>query len=94
MLADGTSEKDANGNVVYVTYRAVIANALNNFSRDEAPTAEQKNKAWQIMKKLYEGSEVNLTVDDMAFINERVAKTYPPLIYGRVSELFESKDSE
>lgn len=85
--------QDESNKKTFVTYRTVISNALNNFNKEENPTAEYKNKSWQIMKKLYEKDEVNLTVDDMAHIKERVGKVYSPLIYGRVSEIFEKNDS-
>jgi hypothetical protein len=91
--AISSSGEGDKGEKTFVTYRTVISNALNNFNQSETPTAEYKNKSWQIMKKLYDSDEVNLTVDDMAHIKERVGKIYSPLIYGRVSEIFE-KPSE
>lgn len=88
---NGQIEKDLEGNPIYVTFRSIIANALNSFQQDKPLSAEQKNKSWQIMKKLYDGDEVDLTVDDCAFIKERVGLIYTPLIFGRVSDLFETK---
>jgi hypothetical protein len=75
-----------------VDLRTIFSFALNNQVQGETPqTAEQKNKIFQLSLKLYKDKEVDFTVDDLAFIKERVGKVWSPLIYGRVCEIIEKK---
>ena len=74
-----------------IIIRDIIAVALNMEDNDHRLTAEKKNQAFQIGIKLYEKNEVDLTVDQAAFIKERVGIFYSPLIYGRICELLETK---
>ena len=89
---NGEDVKDQDGKPL--TVRDAIAVALNNYTQGETPTAEQKNKAFQISLKLYANKEVDLTLDDRAFIKERAGKISGSLIYGRICELLEGEDKE
>jgi ABC-type phosphate transport system substrate-binding protein len=73
------------------TVRDAISIALNGQLRDENITAEQKNKIFQISIKIWSNKEVDLTVDDRAFIKERAGKLLSALVYGRLSEILEEK---
>lgn len=84
----GEPLEDQNGPV---SWREVFSGALNATAKGEAMTSEDKAKAFQISSKLYSKKEVKLTVDDMAFLKERVGLFYNPLIYGRVTELFDGE---
>jgi hypothetical protein len=76
-----------------LTLRDAISTAINTtpVDRNRPMTNEQKNKAYQISLKLWSKKEINLTIDDMAFIKERVSDVYNPLIVGRISDIFEGK---
>ena len=74
-----------------VTYRKVFANALNALQENETMTGDQKTRIYQISLKLYDSDEVDLTVDQMSLIKDRVAKFYTPLLFGRTCELFGDK---
>lgn len=88
----GYEGKESIENGKPIILRDIISTALNNFLRDEIPTAEVKNKAFQLSIKLYSGNEADFTLDDRAFIKERVDKIFPsPLICGRVAEILEEK---
>ena len=73
------------------TVRELISVALNNPVPNEALTAEKKVKVYQISIKIWENKEVDLTVDDRAFIKERAGKVLPSLFYGRLSDALEEK---
>lgn len=74
-----------------LTYRVIFSIALNTWLKDEQPTAEDKGKIYQLSTKIYSSDEPDFTVDDLAFIKERVGKVHNALIYGRVSDLLEPK---
>lgn len=77
-----------------VEARMIIANAINAENQEHPLTSEKKNQAFQIGIKLYSGNEIDFTVDQLAFIKERVGFFYTPLIYGRICELLEGKVSK
>lgn len=88
----GELETDFDGNPVYITYRGVMANALNNPAKGETLTSEQKDKSYKLMIKLYASDEVELSLDEASYIKERVNKVYNnSLICGRVGEILEIK---
>lgn len=74
-----------------VTYRAVINAILNRAVQGEILTAEKQAKSFQITLKLFKDKEVDLTLDDRAFIKERLSNLNSPLLYGRISEILEEK---
>jgi hypothetical protein len=74
-----------------LTIRDAISIALNSQLREEIITTEQKNKIFQISVKLWTKKEIDLTVDDRAFIKERAGKILTALLYGRLSEMLEEK---
>lgn len=73
------------------TLRAVLVRSANSVEQGEVMTAEDKSKAYQISNKLYASDEPNLTIDDMAFLKERVYKFFTPIVCGRVEEIFEGE---
>lgn len=72
-----------------LTLKDVFAVALNTIVDNESQTAELKNKIFQLSVKVYAGDDVELTVDDAAFIKERVGKVYNSLVYGRTCEVLD-----
>jgi hypothetical protein len=75
--------------------RNYLAVALNNAAQgEETFTPEQKAKIYELTTKLYKKKEIDLTLDDRAFLKERVGKVYGPLIYGRICEILEEKEPE
>jgi hypothetical protein len=75
--------------------RNYLALALNNTAQgeNEVFTPEQKAKIYGLTTKLYSKKEVDLTLDDRAFLKERVGKVYGPLIYGRICEVLEGGET-
>lgn len=76
------------------TYRSVISAALNNLEAGEQLLAEQKARMYELSVKIFKSKEVKLSVEEAAFVKERVAKFFNPLVYGRVSDLLEGIDRE
>ena len=70
-----------------ITFRDVASAAINTEDNEHRMTAEKKNLAFQIGLKLWSGKEAELTVDQAAFIKERVGLFYTPVVYGRVCEM-------
>jgi hypothetical protein len=71
-----------------LTFRTAFAGALNNFARDEVPTAEMKARSFALTLKLFDTDEVELTTKEAALILERVNKVYPsPVICGRIDAI-------
>jgi len=94
----GKLEKDENGNPVIeeveLTLRSVITNALLNEEEKRPRTAEDKNRADQINRKVWAGKRIDLTLQERGYIIERVAIFYSPLILGRVEEILGGETSE
>ncbi len=72
-----------------LTWRDVIFLSMNTQLKDEVLTSEQKEKCYQITTKAYQGNEVDYTIDQVAYILERIKKIYNPLIVGRSEEYFD-----
>ena len=79
---------------VKLTLRSVITTALLGSEPDKPRTAEDKNKADQINRKVWEKKEVGFTVKESGYIIEKVGIFFNPLILGRVDEIFEGKEEE
>ena len=71
-----------------VTYRKVFVGALNTPIDKENLTGEQKAKIYHLSCLLYDSDSLDMTVEQMALIKDRVSKLYTPLFYGRTCELF------
>lgn len=71
------------------TFRTVIENALNMQDNGNPLTAEKKLYSFQIGVKLFSKklAEYDLTVDQIAFLKERVGQFYGAIVYGRFLEL-------
>jgi hypothetical protein len=74
------------------TFRDFVALALNNVGPGEQLTGEQKAKAYRISTKLYEKNKVELTLDERAFVKERVEKLLPALHAGRIVDVLEERE--
>ena len=74
-----------------LTLRDVFAVALNNLAPEEQLTPEQKFKVFELSKRIFEDTVIDLTVEDAVLIKERVGIVYSSLIYGRVCEVIDGK---
>lgn len=95
---DGSPVYDENKKMIQVaeTLRSYLVTALNNIvqGENETFTVEQKAKVYALTTKIYKSKEVNLTVDDLAFIKDRVGKVYGALVYGRICDILEGNEPD
>lgn len=89
-LLDFKGEEILDDDKKSIEARTIIANALVSENNEHILTVEEKNKAFQIGLKLF-SKEPDFTVDQLAFIKERVGFFYNALVYGRICELIEGK---
>lgn len=93
-----TREQDGKEVEETVTILDVMMTALNNpTAPGEVRTAEDKHKAYQLGKKIYESKdEVELTLDDRSYLKDRIDKMqmFQPLVVGRMGELLEDKPGD
>ena len=74
---------------VKLTLRSVVNTALIASEPDKTRTAEDKSKADQILRKLWEKKEVDFTTKDGGYIIEKVGIFFNPLVLGRVEDIFD-----
>lgn len=88
-------EKDEKGVERESTWRDVVFTALNNLGRDEQLTSESKQQCYQLTNKIYSNDEIDLTVEQVAFILGRIDKIYvSPMIVGKSKEFFDPKPAK
>jgi len=81
---DGKTQED-------LTLYTVIIRSLHTVHSNPANalTAGQLNEAFQISLRMHPGKPLDLSPEDMVLIKKRVALIYNnPLVYGRISQLF------
>jgi hypothetical protein len=75
--------------------RDLLTTALNNAAPNETLTAEQKGKIYQLSLKIWSGKEADFTVDDRAFLKERVNLIFvSPMLCGRICDILEGNETE
>jgi hypothetical protein len=78
------------------TFRGVIETTLNAQSDAHPLTAEKKLFAFQIGVKILPKVriEYDLTVDQVAFLKERIGLFFAPIVYGRFLQLIGETQGE
>lgn len=81
---------DGEPELVPITLRDVATKVLiETLKGDDALTAQAKLSHYVVAMKLRDADEVNLTLDEMKLIRDRVGIGYGPLVVGRVNELLD-----
>lgn len=90
---DRPLKMDASPNAPDSTLKAVVYQALTvSLPGDEGQTKEAKYSFYKLAKKVKNSQgELDLTVEQLGIIKDRVAKAYPPLIIGQVYEFIEGE---
>lgn len=72
-----------------LTFRVAIENSISYIDESHPMTGEKKLQAFQIGVKLNAKKLelYDLTVDQTAFVKERIGILYNPIVYGRFLEL-------
>lgn len=78
--------KDGQGQEV--TYRNVLVHALINPQQDDSSIgAEEKLKRYELAKKIYKETEVDLTSEEVVQLKTLIAKNYGALVTGQLMEV-------
>lgn len=72
-----------------LTFAAMASVALNSQAEGEVLDAATKERIYRLTVKLMATKEVDLSLDERAFLKERAAKTLLPLTYGRLCDILE-----
>lgn len=73
-----------------LTLSDVCVNALETpLDTDKQMSGQEKFKLDQIARKIYNGKNIDLTVEEISTIKERVGKAYGPMIVGQVWKLLD-----
>lgn len=72
-------------------FQKVIVDAVLNKGDQGNLNGEEQVKRFQLAKRIYSKSKVELTHEDCVLIKTQVAASWPPLITGQVFELLEEK---
>ena len=89
---DGQVMKDmVDGEAVDATLRMAMVNAV--LSPIEKESGMDKVKKFNLAKKIHDAeSEVDLTVEEVSLVKERIGEVFPVLIVGQVFNLLEGKE--
>ena len=71
--------------------RQAIINAINFNGQDKPLIAEEKAKIYDISTRIYEKNEMDLSVDDLAFIKDKALYAHLPVVYGRLCDEIDPK---
>ena len=86
----GEPLKDSvNGVAVDVTVKTVIVNALLNPM--EKDTGMQKLEKEELARKVYQNDSVDLTIEQVKLIKDRIGEMYAPIVVGQVWRLLENR---
>jgi hypothetical protein len=80
-------DQDENGNAVDATFGMAIVNALLSPVQNEKGI--EKVHKYELARKVYESDTVELTVEDVALIKQRVLDVFPPLVSGQIVKVLE-----
>lgn len=72
-----------------ITFLDIIVMSLNSNVDLDKLDDQEKTKVYKISMNMYSPEEeIDLSIEDVAFILKRVRKVYTPLIIGRTEEFF------
>lgn len=76
-----------------LTMKRLIMNALGSgVASDQSASAKDKEHCFDLMMQVKSaGDEIELDVEDVGIIKNRIAQLYAPLISGQASKLIEGK---
>lgn len=83
---ESLKDSDGKGNVIDATLKLAIVNALLAPSQKQESGID-KIKKFDLAKRVFNGSEVDLNEQDLILIKDCVNTVYPPLICGQVNEM-------
>ena len=87
LSGDTIMDDDGKGNAVEATVRMALVNAI--LAPVQKETGMEKVTKYELAKKIHGQDEVELSVDDIKLIKDRVGEIYAPLIVGQLYERLE-----
>ena len=76
-------------------WRTVVHVALNSTATTtDVLTNEQKAKCYGMTLNAFQNEEVEFTIEEVAFLMERIKKVYKPVVIGRAEEFFNKKNGK
>ena len=88
-LAGEPLKESVDGEVKDVTVKTVIVNALLNPM--EKDTGMQKMEKEELARKVYQNDSVDLTIEQVKLIKDRIGEMYAPIVVGQVWRLLENR---
>ncbi len=86
-------DNDGKGNVIDATLKNAIVNALlAPLGQGKAEIGTDKVKKFDLAQQIYNNDEVELTVEEVTLIKERVGEVFGAIVVGQVFNLLEGKD--
>jgi len=89
-IAGEPLKESVNGVAVDVTLRMVVVNAL--LSPVEKDTGMKKMEKEELARMVYQNDSVELDVDQLKLIKDRIGEMYAPIIVGQCWRLLEGKE--
>ena len=89
LFYDGKPLQDQEGKQLSV--RDIVVNAINYVHPEETPEPGEKSRIFEISLKMFQSDEeVELGIEEIAFILEKAEKALIPVTYGRLKEILET----
>ena len=87
LITDGTEENKP------VLLKTVLVNALMaSLEDDKNQTGEDKLKNWTLSKDIHDGTELDLTPEQLSKLKERVGKVYTTAVVGPVFNILNGSE--
>jgi len=84
-------DNDGAGNAVDATLRVAMINAILSPVEREAGT--EKVKKYELARRIHSAkSEVELSIEEVSLIKERIGDVFPILIVGQIFDILEGKE--
>ncbi|MFA5406994.1 MAG: hypothetical protein WC307_06580 [Candidatus Nanoarchaeia archaeon] len=74
-----------------VTLKSISRTALLNMAPDEKLKPEDKVKRYDLAMKIYLGTKVDLTIEEIAMLKPIIGNSFGPLVVGRAYSMLEKK---
>lgn len=93
LISDGRGGANPDPNSADLTVREVVLRALNTYSKNVEPTAEESTKRYKFMSQFNDNGIIDdFSATDAAYIIALVGVSFAPWILGKVSDALEGKD--
>ena len=86
---DGQTMKDnIDGQVVDATLKLIAVNAI--LSPVQKESGIEKVKKFNLAQRIYDNDTVELSVEEVSLIKERIGELFPPLVVGQAFKMLDN----